>query len=102
MKAAQKMEINHQKIQLFRFQNGIKVFILRSRNLFFFYMLYGIFQEEIVTQELGPKKEKFKYTLFLIFIQCIVNAICAYGMVLYQKDHSKVPITEYFLLPLLI
>jgi len=59
-------------------------------------MLYGFFQEEIVTQEFGPKKEKFKYTLSLIFIQCIVNAICAYAMLWYQKDNSKVPITEYF------
>jgi len=64
--------------------------------IYFFYMLYGFFQEEIVTQEFGPKKEKFKFTLFLIFIQCIVNAICAYAMLLYQKDNSKVPITQYF------
>ncbi|KAL6077881.1 Solute carrier family 35 member B1 [Balamuthia mandrillaris] len=41
--------------------------------IYFFYLFYGIVQERVTQTEYGEEKERFKFTLFLVFIQCIVN-----------------------------
>lgn len=42
------------------------------------YLSYGIFQEKIFTYR-TPKGEKFTATLFMLFVQCVTNALVAYS-----------------------
>jgi len=41
------------------------------------YMLYAILQEKVTKSEYGPEKEKFTFTFFLLFCQCLVAAMAA-------------------------
>jgi len=50
---------------------------LYATGIFVLYFYYGILQEKITRTSYGENKEKFTYTLALVFFQCIVNAIYA-------------------------
>ncbi|KAK7065423.1 hypothetical protein SK128_018591 [Halocaridina rubra] len=52
-------------------------FLLYAGGIFFLYFYYGILQETITRTKYGEKKEKFTYSLALVFFQCIINAIYA-------------------------
>lgn len=43
--------------------------------IFFSYLLFGIYQEQINRKPHGPNNEKFTCTMTLVLIQCIVSAI---------------------------
>ncbi|KAK3106460.1 hypothetical protein FSP39_020464 [Pinctada imbricata] len=65
---------------------------------FLCYFYYGIVQESITKGKYGEgeKQEKFKYTLSLVFIQCIINAIAAkIAMYLWQKERDQTPSRMY-------
>lgn len=52
-------------------------FFIYAGGIFFLYFYYGILQESITRTRYGEDKEKFTYSLALVFFQCIVNAIYA-------------------------
>ncbi|KAK8396833.1 hypothetical protein O3P69_005065 [Scylla paramamosain] len=52
-------------------------FLIYAGGIFFLYFYYGILQESITRTRYGEQKEKFTYSLALVFFQCIVNAIYA-------------------------
>jgi len=45
--------------------------------VFFSFLVYGFLQENITKSTYGEAKERFVYTLALVFVQCIVNALFA-------------------------
>lgn len=45
--------------------------------IFILYFYYGVLQERITRTQYGENKEKFIYSLALVFFQCIVNALYA-------------------------
>ncbi|XP_062614110.1 solute carrier family 35 member B1-like [Saccostrea cucullata] len=60
---------------------------------FLCYFYYGIVQESITKGKYGEgeKTEKFKYTLALVFVQCIINAIAAKIAMFWQKERDTTP-----------
>jgi len=46
--------------------------------IYSFYGIYGIVQEIITTTPFGEEGDRFTYTAFLLFIQCVINAAFAY------------------------
>jgi len=76
----------------------------RSELLFLFcaggiYLTYGYFavlQEEINLEQFGPDKVKFKNTMFLVFLQCVANAIVSWLTVVFlEVKVDKTPRTQY-------
>ncbi|XP_065053377.1 solute carrier family 35 member B1-like [Rhopilema esculentum] len=67
--------------------------------IFVCYFYYGILQEKITRVPYGEQKEKFTYPTTLVFCQCIVNAIFAYGIIqMYHGDvEDKTSKVLYFL-----
>ncbi|MPC16760.1 Solute carrier family 35 member B1 [Portunus trituberculatus] len=70
-------------------------FLIYAGGIFFLYFYYGVLQESITRTRYGEEKEKFTYSLALVFFQCIVNAIYAklMGMfVLKQGEDTTRPL----------
>ncbi|KAG8566580.1 hypothetical protein GDO81_013302 [Engystomops pustulosus] len=74
--------------------------------VFVCYFYYGILQETITrgTYGEGENKEKFRYALSLVFVQCVVNAIFAklfmlLGVTVLRK---KYPLTKYLCVLLIV
>jgi UDP-galactose transporter B1 len=64
--------------------------------IYLFYLLFGIFQENITSQRFGPQGERFNYTSFLLMIQSIVNAFCAILVITaLGLPRDKTPIHKY-------
>ncbi|XP_052805276.1 solute carrier family 35 member B1-like isoform X2 [Mya arenaria] len=62
--------------------------------IIFFHLVLGILQENITKGEYvkDGKKEKFTYTLALVFIQCIINAASAkLAMSLFSREKDSTP-----------
>ncbi|ELT90500.1 hypothetical protein CAPTEDRAFT_220847 [Capitella teleta] len=57
--------------------SGRRTFLLCFAGIFTSYFIYGMLQENITKGEYGAEKEKFKYTLALVFVQCLANAAFA-------------------------
>lgn len=53
--------------------------------IYTFYIAYGIVQERIYSIKYGEAQEKFDYSLFLVFVQCIMNALMALGYLLFER-----------------
>ena len=51
------------------------------------YLSYGLAQERIYKTPRGDDGEKFSYTLFVVFVQCIFNATAAYTSTSYHRTH---------------
>jgi len=64
--------------------------------IYTFYLLFGYYQENIMSTKWGPREERFKFTSFLLTIQSIVNAICA-GLVIFfaALPTDKTPFHKY-------
>lgn len=61
------------------------------------YIGYGIIQERIYKTTYGPAKEKFKHSLFLVFLQCVGNGLVGLiSMLLSSAPRAKVPMKEFF------
>lgn len=69
--------------------------------IYVFYLLYGIVQERLTTTAFGPDGEKFDYMVFLVCLQCILNALFALVVLGFnriwtkQAPKDKVPFREY-------
>lgn len=48
-----------------------------SLSIYVCFIGYGLLQERMYTNAYGEEKEKFRYSLFLVFVQCIGNAAFA-------------------------
>eukprot|EP00116_Pleurobrachia_bachei_P019268 sb/3479530/ len=61
--------------------------------IFACYFYYGVIQEKITRGSYGLDKERYLYTVFLVFCQCVINAAFAKGMLLVTSDGtpSKTP-----------
>eukprot|EP00033_Pygsuia_biforma_P003151 GCRY01003458.1.p1 GENE.GCRY01003458.1~~GCRY01003458.1.p1 ORF type:complete len:324 (+),score=33.98 GCRY01003458.1:129-1100(+) len=46
--------------------------------IYFFYMLYGVYQERLTRQPYGLEKEYFSYIVFSLLIQTCVNGVIAF------------------------
>lgn len=64
-------------------------FLLYAGGIFFLYFYYGILQETITRTRYGEEKEKFTYSLALVFFQCIVNAFYAKIMVRFVLNQGE-------------
>ncbi|XP_047477571.1 solute carrier family 35 member B1-like [Penaeus chinensis] len=64
-------------------------FFIYASGIFFLYFYYGILQETITRTRYGEEKEKFTYSLALVFCQCIVNAIYAKIMGKFFLDQGE-------------
>jgi UDP-galactose transporter B1 len=59
------------------------------------YLTLGIMQEEIYKFR-GPQGEKFTMTLFLLFVQCVINAAFAYILMLTgSRSKDKIPLFNF-------
>ncbi|KAK3585799.1 hypothetical protein CHS0354_010580 [Potamilus streckersoni] len=65
--------------------------------IFFCYFYYGILQESITKGKYGDgeKKEKFTYTISLVFIQCIINTMFAWIVLNFNREHDTTPKKYY-------
>jgi len=72
--------------------NNWKLYVYAG-GIFILYFYYGILQEKITRSKYGENKETFKFSLALVFFQCIVNAIYAKLMLKYVlrqgEDNTK-------------
>ncbi|ESO86832.1 hypothetical protein LOTGIDRAFT_128290 [Lottia gigantea] len=76
-----------------------KKLIVCAIGIFVCYFYYGILQEKITKGKYGEgeEREKFVYTLSLVFVQCIVNVLAAYlGTKYMQKKVDATP-TKYYI-----
>ncbi|XP_071520565.1 solute carrier family 35 member B1 [Panulirus ornatus] len=64
-------------------------FLIYAAGIFFLYFYYGVLQETITRTKYGEEKEKFTYSLALVFFQCIVNAIYAKIMGKFVLDQGE-------------
>jgi len=65
--------------------------------IYLFYLLFGIYQENIMRHKFGEDGERFNYTSFLLFIQSIVNAICAWIVIKgLRLPPDNTPVVKYF------
>lgn len=78
--------VSFKKCQLSsRFVNGDSHYILAIAlpliiaGIFCCYFYYGVVQEKITRGTYGAEKERYYYTMFLVFCQCIINALFAKG-----------------------
>ncbi|XP_072020094.1 solute carrier family 35 member B1-like [Amphiura filiformis] len=66
--------------------------------IFVCYFYYGILQEKITRSDYGEgeNKERFNYFFCLVFVQCIINAICARSVLqLTKTEPDKTPTRMY-------
>lgn len=49
------------------------------------YFYYGVVQEKITRGTYGEKEERYYYTMFLVFCQCIINSLFAKGVLVLTK-----------------
>jgi len=56
--------------------------LLCFMGIFCCYLYYGIIQEKITRGTYGAENERYFYTMFLVFCQCIINAMFAKGILL--------------------
>jgi hypothetical protein len=74
------------------------IFFFCVGGIYFFYLLFGIEQEKITKSKWGANQEKFTETMFLIGVQCLVNALVALvGALILRYPADKTPNTEYSL-----
>jgi len=60
------------------------------------YLGYGIIQEKIYSARYGPDNRRFDHSLFLVFVQCAVNALAAYAIMAFVKQpKNMVPLVDY-------
>ncbi|XP_053639218.2 solute carrier family 35 member B1 [Cherax quadricarinatus] len=64
-------------------------FLIYAGGIFFLYFYYGVLQESITRTRYGEEKEKFTYSLALVFFQCIINAIYAKIMGKFALDQGE-------------
>ncbi|CAL1537824.1 unnamed protein product [Lymnaea stagnalis] len=76
-----------------------KKLLICSGGIFFCYFYYGILQEKITKGKYGEgdKQEKFHFTLSLVFVQCVINAIYAkLAMLIFSgKEKDTTPSSLY-------
>lgn len=72
---------------------GRNKLLICAAGTFICYFYYGIIQESITKGKYGEgeKAEKFKYTLALVFVQCIINALAAKIAMFWQKERDTTP-----------
>ncbi|KAJ0398330.1 hypothetical protein P43SY_000775 [Pythium insidiosum] len=59
------------------------------------YLSYGIFQEKIFTYR-TPDGDKFTATLFMLFVQCVMNALVAYSATfIWRPDRPTMPLAPF-------
>ncbi|KAA0200199.1 hypothetical protein HAZT_HAZT001260 [Hyalella azteca] len=63
--------------------------LLYASAIFILYFYYGILQERITRTQYGENKEKFIYSLALVFFQCIVNAFYAKMMLQFVLQQGE-------------
>lgn len=56
-----------------------------AAGIFCCYFYFGIYQEKITRSKYGPDEEPFTYTQALVFVQCLVNAIVAAGLIVASR-----------------
>ncbi|XP_046542871.1 solute carrier family 35 member B1-like [Haliotis rubra] len=74
-----------------------KLFVCAG-GIFVCYFYYGILQEKITKGKYGEgeSQEKFRFTLALVFVQCIINAIFALcARKIFQQERDSTPRTLY-------
>eukprot|EP01111_Echinosteliopsis_oligospora_P009181 TRINITY_DN2652_c0_g1_i1.p1 TRINITY_DN2652_c0_g1~~TRINITY_DN2652_c0_g1_i1.p1 ORF type:complete len:343 (-),score=79.63 TRINITY_DN2652_c0_g1_i1:12-977(-) len=55
--------------------------VIGVSGIYVFYLMYGIYQENVTSHKFGEEQERFKYTSFVLFFQSIINAVCAFGVI---------------------
>lgn len=59
------------------------------------YLSYGIFQEKIFTYR-SPSGDKFTATLFMLFVQCVANAVVAYAATfVWKPERARMPLAPF-------
>ena len=54
------------------------------------FMVMSSYQEQITRRPYGEDKDYFNFPLFLVFFQCVLNSIVAYGkLLLYPSEHGR-------------
>ncbi|KAL8569821.1 hypothetical protein ACOMHN_006547 [Nucella lapillus] len=76
---------------------GAQMLVVCFLGIFGCYFVYGVLQETITKAKYGDKGEKFHYTLSLVFVQCIINALFAKIGMVASKEHNRTPRSLYAL-----
>ncbi|XP_060593752.1 solute carrier family 35 member B1-like isoform X2 [Ruditapes philippinarum] len=79
-------------------KKDFRKFLICALGIFVCHFILGILQESITKGKYGSgdHEEKFTYTLALVFVQCIINAICAKSaMALFSKDKDTTPMKMF-------
>lgn len=70
--------------------------ILCSSAIYVCFIGYGLLQEKMYSTKYGPEGEKFDHSLFLVFVQCIGNALFAFIIAFFTGGiKATVPVHEY-------
>ncbi|ESN96954.1 hypothetical protein HELRODRAFT_85944 [Helobdella robusta] len=64
-------------------------FIICNAGIFITYLVYGVLQENILKSEYGESKERYTYTLVLVFAQCLVHVLFAQTAIKTQGGHVE-------------
>eukprot|EP01137_Pigoraptor_chileana_P006582 Opistho-2@260 len=62
--------------QFLKKSGSVGAFVLCVGGIYVFYLWYGILQEKITQNEYGLLRERFRYTMAIVFVQCVINALC--------------------------
>jgi UDP-galactose transporter B1 len=69
--------------------------IICAGGIYACYLTYGVLQEEIYKYR-GAQGEKFTATVFLLFVQCLVNALFALALMLMgSRSGDKMPLLNF-------
>ncbi|GFS23440.1 solute carrier family 35 member B1 [Elysia marginata] len=75
-------------------EQSTKKLVVCAAGIFVCYFYYGILQEKITKGKYGEgeNSEKFTFTLSLVFVQCIINALYArIAMMFFAKERDTTP-----------
>jgi len=74
----------------------VRDLVLCTAAIYVCYIIYGVLQEKIQKEPYGPDNKKFRYSLFLVFFQSVINGLVALGVMLYTRQpQSAVPASLY-------
>eukprot|EP00698_Gefionella_okellyi_P024586 TRINITY_DN8723_c0_g1_i1.p1 TRINITY_DN8723_c0_g1~~TRINITY_DN8723_c0_g1_i1.p1 ORF type:complete len:363 (-),score=51.00 TRINITY_DN8723_c0_g1_i1:51-1052(-) len=76
---------------------GIKL-VVCSLGIYFFYFLYAVAQEHIALSRYGETEERYEDYFFILFVQCIINALVASVGLAFGSSGAKVPARNYIVI----
>eukprot|EP01137_Pigoraptor_chileana_P014669 Opistho-2@69597 len=82
--------------QFLKKPGSVGAFVLCVGGIYVFYLWYGILQEKITQNEYGLLRERFRYTMAIVFVQCVINALCGLAVwKITRQPENSTPILKF-------